>query len=149
MFHALPLLCHFPFCSCQAGEKRRQEQALEAAGQPQSQQQQHQQAGQHANFMYSAPPPLPPGKGGPAAANPELPHLQTVLEGMEAASQLDAFGRYLLGMVLADKGLKAAARVVLCSSVNEYPWNWMAWKKLEVRMRGIAINERVQNRHVR
>eukprot|EP00897_Mesotaenium_endlicherianum_P009716 jgi/Mesen1/8773/ME000524S08071 len=86
-----------------AGEKRKEEEVVEAAG------------------------PL----GRSDATNPELPALQEALAAAHGEAALDGFGLYLYGLVLKELQRHVAAREVLCISVSAYPWNWSAWLELQ------------------
>jgi len=44
---------------------------------------------------------------------------------------MDAFGLYLYGIVLQAAGDKTKAREVLMESIDQYPFNWSAWRALE------------------
>ncbi|CAI5459191.1 unnamed protein product [Closterium sp. Yama58-4] len=112
-----------------AGEKRKEEIILETSSQQQTlpgTNQQQQQIPFPAHPTTSSPDnPASP------VANPELPRVQAELERERAAGRLDAWERYLLGVVLAQRGREGEARVLLCESVREYPWNWAAWQQIE------------------
>ncbi|CAI7812335.1 unnamed protein product [Closterium sp. NIES-54] len=114
-----------------AGEKRKEEIILETSSQQQTlpgTNQQQQQIPFPAHPTSSSPDnPASP------VANPELPRVQAELERERGAGRLDAWGKYLLGVVLAQRGREGEARGVLCESVREYPLNWAAWQQIEVR----------------
>jgi len=57
--------------------------------------------------------------------------LDDELAAVYSQGALDSFGKYLYGVVLADRDRKDDARAVLVESVNEYPWHWGAWQSLQ------------------
>ncbi|CAI7819961.1 unnamed protein product [Closterium sp. NIES-53] len=126
-----PSLMNLPPHTVQAGEKRKEEIILETSSQQQTlpgTNQQQQQIPFPAHPTSSSPDnPASP------VANPELPRVQAELERERGAGRLDAWGKYLLGVVLAQRGREGEARGVLCESVREYPLNWAAWQQIEVR----------------
>lgn len=69
------------------------------------------------------------GKGD--AVNRELVNLERELSTLHQNDNIDAFGLYLYGLVLKEKGSEKLARTVLAESVNNYPWNWSAWLELQ------------------
>ncbi|KAK7404286.1 hypothetical protein VNO78_05059 [Psophocarpus tetragonolobus] len=124
------VLCHRPegnLCSCavmlsimdsllvhslgHAGEKRKEEETIKLEG--------------------------PLGKSG--AFNHELVSLETELSTLCKNSKVDAFGLYLYGLVLKQKGNENLARTVLVESVNSYPWNWNAWIELQSLSKKVDI----------
>ncbi|KAL4178637.1 hypothetical protein AMTRI_Chr13g116080 [Amborella trichopoda] len=86
-----------------AGEKRKEEEMIELAG--------------------------PLGKS--ETVNAELVGLERELSTERKKGTIDAFGLYLYGVVLKEKGCEDLARTVFVESVNEYPWNWSAWSELQ------------------
>ena len=66
------------------------------------------------------------------AVNLELVSLEQELSSLYRTGTLDAFGVYLYGVVLRERDKQAEACVMLCASVNSYPWNWSAWLELQV-----------------
>eukprot|EP00271_Cylindrocystis_brebissonii_P018471 TRINITY_DN5248_c0_g1_i2.p1 TRINITY_DN5248_c0_g1~~TRINITY_DN5248_c0_g1_i2.p1 ORF type:complete len:275 (-),score=63.24 TRINITY_DN5248_c0_g1_i2:291-1115(-) len=87
-----------------AGEKRKEEEMVEAGG------------------LWAKADTL----------NLELPAIEQALRERRLEGGLDAFGEYLLGVVLRDRELAEEAREALCSSVTAFPWNWSAWQQLHV-----------------
>lgn len=87
-----------------AGEKRKEEDTVDLAG------------------------PL----GRSDAVNLELVSLEQELSSIQRMGTLDAFGMYLYGVILRERDKNADACVMLCASVNAYPWNWSAWLELQV-----------------
>jgi anaphase-promoting complex subunit 8 len=87
-----------------AGEKRKEEDMVDLAG------------------------PL----GRSDAVNLELVSLEQELFSLHRMGTLDAFGMYLYGVILRERDKHAEACVMLCASVNSYPWNWSAWLELQV-----------------
>ncbi|CAI5512534.1 unnamed protein product [Closterium sp. Naga37s-1] len=112
-----------------AGEKRKEEIILETSSQQQTLPGTNQQ--QQPIPFPAHPTSSSPDNPASPVANPELPRVQAELERERAAGRLDAWGKYLLGVVLAQRGREGEARVVLCESVREYPWNWAAWQQIE------------------
>ncbi|CAI5469030.1 unnamed protein product [Closterium sp. Yama58-4] len=113
-----------------AGEKRKEEIILETSSQQQTLPGTNQQQQQ---IPFSAlPTSSSPDNPATPVANPELPRVQAELERERAGGRLDAWGRYLLGVVLAQRGREGEARSLLCESVREYPWNWAAWQQMEL-----------------
>lgn len=86
-----------------AGEKRKEEDTVDLAG------------------------PL----GRSDAVNLELVSLEQELFSLHRMGTLDAFGMYLYGVILRERDKHAEACVMLCASVNAYPWNWSAWLELQ------------------
>lgn len=68
--------------------------------------------------------------------NSELRNLKEELEAEWRQDRLDAFGKYLYGVVLQELKLKAQALEVLLNSCNAYPWNWSAW----VALSGLCVD---------
>ncbi|KAI1298576.1 Anaphase-promoting complex subunit 23 [Mortierella claussenii] len=64
------------------------------------------------------------------AINRELEKIETELAGCYEAESLDAFCKYLYGVVLIKRKRKGLAMKVLIESVNQYPYNWSAWLDL-------------------
>ncbi|KAF4347994.1 hypothetical protein F8388_011215 [Cannabis sativa] len=94
-----------------AGEKRKEEEMIELEG------------------------PL----GKTSALNRELVSLERELSTFRKNGTIDPFGLYLYGIVLKEKGSENLARSVLVESVNNYPWNWDAWSKLQSLCTSIDI----------
>uniref|UniRef100_A0A803P692 Cdc23 domain-containing protein n=1 Tax=Cannabis sativa TaxID=3483 RepID=A0A803P692_CANSA len=69
--------------------------------------------------------------GKTSALNRELVSLERELSTFRKNGTIDPFGLYLYGIVLKEKGSENLARSVLVESVNNYPWNWDAWSKLQ------------------
>ncbi|CAI5536521.1 unnamed protein product, partial [Closterium sp. Naga37s-1] len=113
-----------------AGEKRKEEIILETSSQQQTLPGTNQQQQQPIPFPAHPTSSSPDNPASPVA-NPELPRVQAELEQERAAGRLDAWGKYLLGVVLAQRGREGEARGLLCESVREYPWNWAAWQQIE------------------
>ncbi|KAK3239275.1 anaphase-promoting complex component apc8 [Cymbomonas tetramitiformis] len=133
-----------------AGEKRKSEEAVELAGM---------MAGRNAagtgaaaggtaaaagNPGASAANTAASGASGgavgfPDAMNTELEPLAAELSGLHERGLLDSFGKYLYGVILADRDRKVEARDMLVASVNEYPWHWGAWQALQ----GLCTDEEV------
>ncbi|XP_047955327.1 anaphase-promoting complex subunit 8 isoform X1 [Salvia hispanica] len=103
-----------------AGEKRREEEMIELEG--------------------------PLGKSD--AVNSELLSLQRELSTLHKNGTIDAFGLYVYGLVLKEKGSENLARSVFVESVNSYPWNWSAWSELQTLCTTIeALNSLNLNNH--
>ncbi|KAJ8905804.1 hypothetical protein NDN08_002309 [Rhodosorus marinus] len=66
--------------------------------------------------------------------NSELTMLRKELTSCRDAGELDAFGHYLLGIVLKALNLKKAAIDALCESVNKFPFHWGAWTEIVAMM---------------
>ncbi|KAF9541569.1 Anaphase-promoting complex subunit 23 [Mortierella hygrophila] len=64
------------------------------------------------------------------AVNKEIEKIDTELAEGYQAGTLDAFCKYLYGIVLIKRQRKSLAVVVLTESVNQYPYNWSAWLDL-------------------
>ncbi|KAG0086837.1 anaphase-promoting complex component apc8 [Podila epicladia] len=62
----------------------------------------------------------------------EIHELEEELSEGYRSGTLDAFGKYLYGVVLIKLQQKSQALDVLVDSVNQYPFNWNAWKDLAV-----------------
>ncbi|XP_057857553.1 anaphase-promoting complex subunit 8 isoform X2 [Cryptomeria japonica] len=94
-----------------AGEKRKEEEAIELGG------------------------PLGKSDG----LNSELAGLEQELSSNYSNGTLDAFGMYLYGIVLHERGKDKLARDVLVKSVDAYPWNWSAWLELQALCTDMSI----------
>ncbi|KAI7815865.1 hypothetical protein BC939DRAFT_404660 [Gamsiella multidivaricata] len=64
------------------------------------------------------------------AINKELEKIALELSKCYQDGALDAFCKYLYGVVLIKQQRKSLAVVVLLESVNQYPYNWSAWLDL-------------------
>ncbi|KAF9126726.1 Anaphase-promoting complex subunit 23 [Mortierella sp. 14UC] len=64
------------------------------------------------------------------AVNKEIEKIDTELAEGYQAGTLDAFCKYLYGIVLIKRQRKNLAMTVLIESVNQYPYNWSAWLEL-------------------
>ena len=73
------------------------------------------------------------------AVNHELVSLERELSTLRKNGKVDAFGLYLYGLVLKQKGSENLARTVLVESVNSYPWNWNAWTELQSLCKTVDI----------
>ncbi|CAE8692512.1 unnamed protein product, partial [Polarella glacialis] len=82
-----------------AGEKRREEEAMEVADPVEKCQ----------------------------VRNSELPALEEELSALYEEQLLDGLGLYLYGITLKGLQLKAEARKILLQAVREFPCNWSAW----------------------
>ncbi|KAF9345229.1 anaphase-promoting complex component apc8, partial [Mortierella sp. NVP85] len=64
------------------------------------------------------------------AVNKELESLDSELTEAYKAGTLDAFCKYLYGVVLIKRLRKTVAATILIESVKQYPYNWSAWLDL-------------------
>ncbi|KAJ1901301.1 anaphase-promoting complex component apc8 [Kickxella alabastrina] len=64
-------------------------------------------------------------------ADSDLVAIRDELEASNSDGDLDAFGQYLLGMVLKTLGQRPAAREACLRSVRAFEFNWSAWLLLE------------------
>eukprot|EP01018_Ginkgo_biloba_P001203 Gb_18773 [translate_table: standard] len=110
--------CILPYCSYDhfAGEKRKEEERNEVAGR----------------------------SGQKDASNSELDGVEEELYTNHKKGTLDAFGLYLYGIVLREKGIETEGRDILVESVNSYPWNWSAWLELQALCTDLGILNRIQ-----
>lgn len=82
-----------------AGEKRREEEAAEVAGQTDRNQ----------------------------VKNSELSSIEEHLAALHQQGLLDGLNLYVYGIVLRGMEMKVEARQILVQSVTAFPWNWSAW----------------------
>ncbi|KAG0315645.1 anaphase-promoting complex component apc8 [Dissophora globulifera] len=64
------------------------------------------------------------------AVNKELEKIDSELADPYESGELDAFCKYLYGIVLIKQQRKSLAATVLLDSVKQYPYNWSAWLDL-------------------
>ncbi|KAG0375113.1 Anaphase-promoting complex subunit 23 [Mortierella sp. AD032] len=78
------------------------------------------------------------------AVNKEIEKIDTELAEGYQAGNLDAFCKYLYGIVLIKRQRKNLAVTVLIESVSQYPYNWSAWLDLGSCLPSVAAITKIK-----